>query len=386
MEGTGRDSSGAWVDVDKNGDDGNGEETTTMLPDQGGKPNTLVGEVIGKLGDIELANPENQGGTIQSSHDPKGGEQNLSSTAIVALIFLVLQNSMAVLIMRYTLVHPGEKEFLALTAVIMAEAFKTGVSLSILCLDGSFVEMFDDKIDVLKTSIPALIFLVQNNLQYIAVKNLHAATYQVLYQVKILTTAVVWVMVFRTPLGWKKWCALCFLLSGIVVIRESEMRSGPSKAANSQVNITIGLSATLAASITSALGGVYSETLMKGKSKLSVWQRNVLLGLYSTVLGLGAIACMPEQRHIVAEKGFFHGYTLVTCISISIQGGGGLIIGFVMKYATVILKDIATSLSIVFSCTFSALFFDQHLGAPFITGACMVVVAAWAFSMAKPPK
>mmetsp|Transcript_36605 Transcript_36605/g.93266 ORF Transcript_36605/g.93266 Transcript_36605/m.93266 type:complete len:369 (+) Transcript_36605:49-1155(+) len=214
MEGTGRDSSGAWVDVDKNGDDGNGEETTTMLPDQGGKPNTLVGEVIGKLGDIELANPENQGGTIQSSHDPKGGEQNLSSTAIVALIFLVLQNSMAVLIMRYTLVHPGEKEFLALTAVIMAEAFKTGVSLSILCLDGSFVEMFDDKIDVLKTSIPALIFLVQNNLQYIAVKNLHAATYQVLYQVKILTTAVVWVMVFRTPLGWKKWCALCFLLSG----------------------------------------------------------------------------------------------------------------------------------------------------------------------------
>jgi solute carrier family 35 (UDP-sugar transporter), member A1/2/3 len=44
--------------------------------------------------------------------------------------------------------------------------------------------------EVAKVSVPSFLYVIQNNLLYLALSNLDAATYQVCYQLKILTTAV----------------------------------------------------------------------------------------------------------------------------------------------------------------------------------------------------
>ena len=43
-------------------------------------------------------------------------------------------------------------------------------------------------IEVLKVSLPALIYSIQNNILYFALSNLDGAVFQVLYQIKIFTT------------------------------------------------------------------------------------------------------------------------------------------------------------------------------------------------------
>ena len=44
--------------------------------------------------------------------------------------------------------------------------------------------------DCLKVSIPSFIYVIQNNLLYIAVSNLEAATFQVIIVVKLITCTV----------------------------------------------------------------------------------------------------------------------------------------------------------------------------------------------------
>ena len=90
--------------------------------------------------------------------------------------------------------------YLSSTAVVMAELLK--VAASTLLLDreqeGGGLQPFGARLkadlvdnwrDTAMLGVPGCLYLVQNNIIFIALSNLDAATYQVTYQLKILTTA-----------------------------------------------------------------------------------------------------------------------------------------------------------------------------------------------------
>ena len=61
-----------------------------------------------------------------------------------------------------------------------------------------------------------------------AVSNLDAATFQVSYQMKILTTAAFSVLLLRRKLSSTKWLALLFLALGVGIV---QIQNGSSQAA-----------------------------------------------------------------------------------------------------------------------------------------------------------
>ena len=61
--------------------------------------------------------------------------------------------------------------------------------------------MVSDPWDFLQLTVPAGLYTVQNNLAYFAMSHLDAATYQLLYQLKILTTALFSVALLKRSLG-----------------------------------------------------------------------------------------------------------------------------------------------------------------------------------------
>ena len=90
--------------------------------------------------------------------------------------------------MRYSRLVPRELRYITTTAVVFSEFAKMCVCLVIIFLQQkSFTEfvkhlrhyLFEEWKDTLKMSVPAIVYMIQNNLQYVAVSNLEAAVFQV---------------------------------------------------------------------------------------------------------------------------------------------------------------------------------------------------------------
>jgi len=298
------------------------------------------------------------------------------------LVFLVVQNSSASILMRVSRSEVGAS-WNPQTGVVMQEVIKALVCVVLLLKDGGLRTVFADRNEALKTAIPAICYLIQNNLQYVAVGYLDASTYAVLYQLKILTTALLSVVILRKDLVCIQWVSLGLLTIGVsaVVLSQMSGSSGDEGKSKGMDTILPGLAAVLTACLMSGLAGVYFEKLLKG-STVSLWARNLQLALYSIVIGL--VGLYGESMNSSVRTDFFHGYTTTVWLSILNNAFGGLLVAVVIKYADVILKNFAASLSIILTACISAIAFNTSVSSWFTLGTCMVIYAMFLYGKINP--
>ncbi|XP_034742935.1 solute carrier family 35 member A3b [Etheostoma cragini] len=309
----------------------------------------------------------------------------------LSLWVLVLQTTSLVLTMRYsrTLKEDGPR-YLASSAVVSAEVLKIFTCTLLVFIENNFsVQLLKEEIvnkpmETMKLAIPAVIYTLQNNLLYVALSNLDAATYQVTYQLKILTTALFSVSMLGKRLGFYQWLSLLFLMAGVTLVQwptESEVDSEQKiLSASSQF---VGLMAVLMACVSSGFAGVYFEKILK-ETKQSVWVRNIQLGLFGFVFGFIGMIVYDGQR--VRQSGIFQGYNTITWTVVALQALGGLVIAVVIKYADNILKGFATSLSILVSTLISYfLLKDFNPTRVFFLGAGLVIAATFLYSNERKP-
>jgi len=100
----------------------------------------------------------------------------------LSLVLLTFQNAAHILLMRYCRTRTSEL-FLTSSVIIVTEIVKLLISISIFSYQSGFKklysETFKDVVDSIKVIIPAIIYVIQNNLLYIALSNLDSAVFQV---------------------------------------------------------------------------------------------------------------------------------------------------------------------------------------------------------------
>ncbi|XP_012711410.2 UDP-galactose translocator isoform X1 [Fundulus heteroclitus] len=310
----------------------------------------------------------------------------------ISLAILVVQNASLILSIRYVRTLPGDR-FFTTSAVVMAEVLKVTTCLLIILLQKRFnvketaCFLLDSVVfqykDTLKLAVPSLIYTLQNNLQYVAISNLPAATFQVTYQLKILTTALFSVLMLRKSLSRVQWVSLLLLFAGVAIVQvQQEGNKEAAVADGSSQNYSVGVVAVVVSCLSSGFAGVYFERILKG-SAASVWMRNVQLGVFGTALGL--LGMWWNDGGAVARRGFLFGYTgMVWCVILN-QAFGGLLVAVVVKYADNILKGFATSFSIIVSTVMSVYLFSFHVDLLFTAGAGLVIGAVYMYSLPKAP-
>jgi|SRR5579862_9124790 len=227
-------------------------------------------------------------------------------------------------------------KLLICTAVVIREKANEGKSWSLV---GLWTEIFGG--DAWKLMIPAALYTVfaktsplmkqlQNNLQYIAVSNLDAATFQVTYQMKILTTALFSVTLLHRTLSLQKWVSLLLLTCGVALVQLPVAPSTAKKegfferhfhfgrgvdelthhlttraADEHDMNRSLGLIAVVMACMISGLAGVYFEKVLKG-SNATLWVRNVQLSFFSLFPALFVGVLWKDGAQVLEKVSLFY--------------------------------------------------------------------------------
>jgi UDP-sugar transporter A1/2/3 len=173
----------------------------------------------------------------------------------MSLIALILQTTGIVLLLRYSRTRKGEP-YISSTAIVASEFMKGVICLvlvwfengrsaskcsecnafSLVQIDCSFdrlfhklnEEIYQKPTETFKLAIPSGLYAIQNNLLFVALSYLNAATYQVTYQLKILTTALCSVFMLRKRIEQHQWFSLCMLALGVAFVTVNR-RSSPTQ-------------------------------------------------------------------------------------------------------------------------------------------------------------
>ena len=330
---------------------------------------------------------ENGGGTSVST---------MRKLKYVSLLTLTFQNAILGLSMRYSRTRSGDMFFEG-TAVLMAEVVKLVTCMYLVYRSpeegaGNLQIFFGilyktivlNKMDTLKVCVPSFIYLIQNNLLYVAAEHLDVGTYQITYQLKILTTAIFAVLILKRTLIKTQWLSLVVLVLGVVLVQLSDAKETKANdgGQSREQNRLLGFGAALTACVLSGLAGIYFEKILKG-SDVSVWMRNIQLSLLA--IPLGVFVSFFKHFHGIQEKGFFFGYDLFVIYLITLNAMGGLLVAVVVKYADNILKGFATSLAIIITCVVSVFLFGFNISLQFTFGAAMVIGSIFMYGYKPKP-
>ncbi len=212
-------------------------------------------------------------------------------------------------------------------------------------------------------------------MQYVIFLYVDPPVYQILKNLNIITTGVLYRIFLQKPLHSVQWSALVLLTLGCAT---SQMNTKSDEVFSTP---PFGVFLAIIMALLSGAAGVYTELIIKKRPQRSINVQNFYLYIFGIFFNLMTIVFY--DNHQIMEKGFFAGYTLLTCVMILNHALSGLAVSLVMKYANNITKVYSTSVAMLLTTIISIPLFGFEVTLPFVLGAGVVTVATFLHSQAK---
>nr|GLL45248.1 CMP-sialic acid transporter 4-like [Ipomoea trifida] len=308
-----------------------------------------------------------------------GDRSKWKRKSIVTLALTVLTSSQAILIVWSK--RAGKYEYSVTTANFLVEALKCALSLVALMriwrkdgvTDDNRLSTTYDEVSVFP--IPAALYLVKNLLQYYIFAYVDAPGYQILKNLNIISTGILYRIILKRKLSEIQWAAFILLCAGCTTAQLN-----PSSDHVLQTPLQGWIMAIIMA-LLSGFAGVYTEAIIKKRPSRNINVQNFWLYVFGMIFN--AIAIVIQDFDQVANKGFFHGYSLITVLMILNHALSGIAVSMVMKYADNIVKVYATSVAMLLTAVVSVFLFGFHLSLAFFLGSTVVSVSVYLHSAGK---
>lgn len=319
---------------------------------------------------------------MQMSGEILTKNNNWRQKSVVTVALTVLTSSQAILIVWSK--RAGKYDYSVTTANFSVEALKCAMSLVALgriwknqgvTEDNKLDTTFDE---VKVYPIPAFLYLVKNLLQYYIFAYVDAPAYQILKNLNIISTGVLYRIILNKKLSEVQWAAFILLCAGCTT---AQLTSNSDRVLQTPMQ---GWVMAIVMALLSGFAGVYTEAIMKKRPSRNIHVQNFWLYVFGMIFNVLAI-CIQDYDAVM-NKGFFYGYTLITVLMILNHALSGIAVSFVMKYADNIVKVYSTSVAMLLTAFVSYFLFNFHLSLAFFLGSTVVSVSIYLHSIGKPQR
>ncbi|KAK9159643.1 hypothetical protein Syun_005984 [Stephania yunnanensis] len=177
--------------------------------------------------------------------------------------------------------------------------------------------------------IPSIIYLIHNNVQFATLTYVDTSTYQIMGNLKIVTTGILFRLFLRRKLSNLQWMAIVLLAVGTTT---SQVKGCGEASCDSLFSAPLqGYMLGILSACLSALAGVYTEYLMKKNND----------SLFGAIFNMARL--LLDDFRGGFENGpwwqrLLNGYGLTTWMVVLNLGSTGLLVSWLMKYADNIVK------------------------------------------------
>uniref|UniRef100_A0A8C5M3E7 Solute carrier family 35 member A4 n=1 Tax=Leptobrachium leishanense TaxID=445787 RepID=A0A8C5M3E7_9ANUR len=222
-------------------------------------------------------------------------------------------------------------------------------------------------------ALPAFFYCVNNNLVVHMQHFMDPSSFQVLSNLKIVSTAFLYSYFLRQKLSIKKWLALLLLMAAGVFYSYGGIQDLEEVSSQSLLYITLpGLLLMMLYCLLSGLSAVYTEMTLK-KQDLPLNLQNIFLYVFGVAMNLIThVTSSPRNR-------FFEGFSLWVWVIIISQALNGLIMSAIMKHSSNITRLFVISFSMLANGLLSLIILELQLSALFFSAVVLIGLAVYLY-------
>ena len=228
------------------------------------------------------------------------------------------------------------------------------------------------------TAVPALVYMLGNNLHYVILLHANPASINVIANVRLILLALSYRIVLGRSISIARYWAMVGLLVGVVL---SQLKPDFTFSVTA-----FGVVLVLIKCVISVIGGIFSELVFKHhQSDFYV----LSVQMYAWGLFLNAVGLVYETKSPLRDvvQTFFVGFRLIVWLSILISICAGILTGAIMKHLDNIGKVFCTSVASIFLGMLACYAFvtEFQMTWMFLAGATVIGISSYIYSIEKVP-
>ncbi|CAM9281050.1 unnamed protein product, partial [Discosporangium mesarthrocarpum] len=211
-----------------------------------------------------------------------------------------------------------------------------------------------DRVRLLTFAVPAALYVVKNSIDTLSLKKIDPPTFQLLGNLKFVTTAVCLRLLLQKRLNDGKWAAVLLLCCScsMQVAADCGSMQGAEELGSFDAGQLPGVVMVIVACLLSSLAGVYNEKLLKQHNTAgsSIYVNNVFLYGWGIVLNSGVRIAV---RGVSGVSGILQGYNIFAWMAVANLALMGLTVSYVILHLDNLAKLFAGSMAMVSSTLLS---------------------------------